>query len=102
MFILRAQLKTSFKAQQKAQISEKGAANSKKRFISCMLACFGSSRASLNFRNTDIFHEVRVPLNSALLAYQNLQANGAFTHCELDQGVEIHARTWFETSNAYF
>ncbi|KDQ09358.1 hypothetical protein BOTBODRAFT_529473 [Botryobasidium botryosum FD-172 SS1] len=59
-FILRAQLKISFKAQQKAQIAQKQAANSKRRFISY------------------IFHEVRVPLNSAMLAFQNLQTNPAF------------------------
>lgn len=40
----------------------------------------------------DIFHEVRVPLNSALLAFQNLQANSVFKYCEVEQGVEIHAR----------
>ncbi|KDQ07591.1 hypothetical protein BOTBODRAFT_149123 [Botryobasidium botryosum FD-172 SS1] len=59
-FILRAQLKISFKAQQKAQIAQKQAANSKRRFISY------------------IFHEVRVPLNSAMLAFQNLQSNRSF------------------------
>lgn len=36
MFILRAQLKASFKAQQHAQIAEKVAASSKRRFVSCM------------------------------------------------------------------
>jgi osomolarity two-component system, sensor histidine kinase SLN1 len=35
MFVLRAQLKTSFRAQQKAQMSEKIANNSKRRFVSC-------------------------------------------------------------------
>ena len=47
MYTLRSQLKTAYKAQQKAQIAEKRAANSKKRFVSY------------------VFHEVRVPLNTA-------------------------------------
>jgi signal transduction histidine kinase len=89
MFVLRSQLKISYRAQQKAQVGicllspqnvltrpqmkEKQAANSKRRFISY------------------IFHEVRVPLNSAMLAFQNMQTNNAFEHCKEDQAVEIHA-----------
>lgn len=45
MYTLRVQLKISYRAQQKAQIAEKKASNSKRRFISY------------------IFHEVRVPLS---------------------------------------
>lgn len=72
MYTLRNQLKISYRAQQKAQIAEKKANNSKKRFISY------------------IFHEVRVPLNTAYLAFQNLQANGNFGSDE-DQMVEVYA-----------
>ncbi|CCO28380.1 hypothetical protein BN14_02375 [Rhizoctonia solani AG-1 IB] len=53
---LRDQLKTQYKATQKAQVSERKAADSKRRLTSY------------------IFHEVRVPLNTALLATQNMAA----------------------------
>ncbi|KAG8761318.1 hypothetical protein FRC11_014076 [Ceratobasidium sp. 423] len=53
---LRDQLKTQYKATQKAQVSERKAAESKRRLTSY------------------IFHEVRVPLNTALLATQNMAA----------------------------
>ncbi|KZO92222.1 hypothetical protein CALVIDRAFT_487979, partial [Calocera viscosa TUFC12733] len=54
IFILREQLKVQFKVTEKAQDLERRASDSKKRFVSY------------------IFHEVRVPLNTALLAVQNL------------------------------
>ncbi|KZT58742.1 hypothetical protein CALCODRAFT_507897 [Calocera cornea HHB12733] len=54
IFILREQLKAQFKVTEKAQDLERRASDSKKRFVSY------------------IFHEVRVPLNTALLAVQNL------------------------------
>ena len=73
MYTLRTQLKISYRAQQKAQIAEKKANNSKKRFISY------------------IFHEVRVPLNTAYLAFQNLQAGNTFDKKDEDQAVEIWA-----------
>ncbi|KAG9023299.1 hypothetical protein FRB95_013270 [Tulasnella sp. JGI-2019a] len=72
-FVLRAQMKIAYKALQQSQIAEKQASNSKRRFVSY------------------IFHEVRVPLNSAMLAYQNLQSNNAFEKVQEDQAVEIHA-----------
>ncbi|KAG8876393.1 hypothetical protein FRB98_007321, partial [Tulasnella sp. 332] len=75
-FVLRAQMKVkhiAYKALQQSQIAEKQASNSKRRFVSY------------------IFHEVRVPLNSAMLAYQNLQSNNAFERAQEDQAVEIHA-----------
>ncbi|KAG8735593.1 hypothetical protein FRC12_017999, partial [Ceratobasidium sp. 428] len=53
---LRDQLKTQYRATQKAQVSERKAADSKRRLTSY------------------IFHEVRVPLNTALLATQNMAA----------------------------
>jgi len=49
-----------YKATQKAQVNERNAAESKRRLTSY------------------IFHEVRVPLNSALLAVQNMAAAGIF------------------------
>lgn len=73
MFTLRTQLKISYRAQQKAQISEKKANASKRRFISY------------------IFHEVRVPLNTAYLAFQNLQGTAAFNDRDEDQMVEVYA-----------
>ncbi|KIJ55470.1 hypothetical protein M422DRAFT_240090 [Sphaerobolus stellatus SS14] len=57
LFSLREQLKVQFRATQKAQINERRAADSKRRLTSY------------------IFHEVRVPLNTALLAVQNMEAN---------------------------
>ena len=47
-----------FRATQKAQVNERKAADSKRRLTSY------------------VFHEVRVPLNTALLAVQNMQASG--------------------------
>ncbi|KIJ65498.1 hypothetical protein HYDPIDRAFT_110594 [Hydnomerulius pinastri MD-312] len=55
LFILREQLKNQFKATQKAQINERKEADSKRRLTSY----------------------VRVPLNTALLAVQNMEASGA-------------------------
>ncbi|KZS94496.1 hypothetical protein SISNIDRAFT_453422 [Sistotremastrum niveocremeum HHB9708] len=55
---LRMQLKMQYIATQKAQIAERKAADSKRRLTSY------------------IFHEVRVPLNTALLAVQNMEASG--------------------------
>lgn len=56
MFTLRDELKSQFTATQKAQINERNAAESKRRLTSY------------------VFHEVRVPLNTALLAVQNMAA----------------------------
>lgn len=47
MYVLNSQLKVAYRAQQKAQIAESKASHAKKRFASY------------------IFHEVRVPLNTA-------------------------------------
>lgn len=57
---LREQLKIQYKATQKAQIAERKSNNSKRRFVSY------------------IFHEVRVPLNTALLALQTLESMDVF------------------------
>ncbi|QRV85043.1 response regulator receiver [Ceratobasidium sp. AG-Ba] len=59
LYVLRDQLKTQYKQTQKAQISERKSSESKRRLTSY------------------IFHEVRVPLNTALLAAQNLAGTGA-------------------------
>ncbi|KAJ8589557.1 hypothetical protein M405DRAFT_791542 [Rhizopogon salebrosus TDB-379] len=59
LYILREQLKNQFKATQKAQINERKEADSKRRLTSY------------------VFHEVRVPLNTALLAVQNMAASHA-------------------------
>ncbi|KAI0628055.1 hypothetical protein C8Q77DRAFT_1245956 [Trametes polyzona] len=55
LYTLRDQLKVQFRATQKAQVNERKAADSKRRLTSY----------------------VRVPLNTALLAVQNMQASGA-------------------------
>uniref|UniRef100_A0A0W0G6Q9 histidine kinase n=1 Tax=Moniliophthora roreri TaxID=221103 RepID=A0A0W0G6Q9_MONRR len=65
MFSLRMQVKTQFKATQRAQMSERKTAESKYRLTSY------------------VFHEVRVPLNTALLAVQNMAASETLSH-EID------------------
>ncbi|KAJ7902547.1 histidine kinase [Mycena olivaceomarginata] len=56
LFYLRTQLKLQFQRTRKAQVAERQAADSKRRLTSY------------------VFHEVRVPLNTALLAVQNMAA----------------------------
>ncbi|KAI9099753.1 hypothetical protein DFS34DRAFT_579201, partial [Phlyctochytrium arcticum] len=75
MFLIRDQLKLQYRATQKAQHLEHKAADSKKRFVSY------------------IFHEVRVPLNSALLAIQNLAGEGIFVSCDREQREMVDALT---------
>ncbi|KIK56435.1 hypothetical protein GYMLUDRAFT_47200 [Collybiopsis luxurians FD-317 M1] len=58
LFELRIELKEQFERTQKAQVNERKAADSKYRLTSY------------------VFHEVRVPLNTALLAVQNMSATG--------------------------
>ncbi|EJU04543.1 hypothetical protein DACRYDRAFT_113942 [Dacryopinax primogenitus] len=73
-FILNSQLKLAYRSQQKSQIAETHANNSKRRFVSY------------------IFHEVRVPLNTAALAFQNLKSAEAFKEDETEtHETEIHA-----------
>ncbi|KAJ7491943.1 hypothetical protein FB451DRAFT_1216444 [Mycena latifolia] len=67
---LRNQLKIQFKATQRAQINERKASDSKRRLTSY------------------VFHEVRVPLNSALLAVQNINSSGIVTK---DHEIEFNA-----------
>ncbi|KAI0339670.1 hypothetical protein BDW22DRAFT_1455391 [Trametopsis cervina] len=70
LYILRDQLKVQFRATQKAQVAERHAANSKRRLTSY------------------VFHEVRVPLNTALLAVQNIAASG---HIDAAHDIEFTA-----------
>ncbi|KAF7356425.1 Histidine kinase [Mycena venus] len=70
LYTLRNQLKIQFKATQRAQINERNASDSKRRLTSY------------------VFHEVRVPLNSALLAVQNINSSGIITK---DHEIEFHA-----------
>lgn len=58
LYTLRDQLKVQYRATQKAQVNERKASDSKRRLTSY------------------VFHEVRVPLNTALLAVQNMEASG--------------------------
>jgi len=72
MYTMRAELKVQFRAKQKAQINERKTMDSKRRFSSY------------------IFHEVRVPLNTALLAVQNLEGANVFDKSS-EQAVEYAA-----------
>lgn len=67
---MRDQLKIQFRATQKAQINERKTADSKRRLTSY------------------VFHEVRVPLNTALLAVQNMEASGTIAP---EQEIEFKA-----------
>ncbi|GAA5882260.1 hypothetical protein JCM3774_004067 [Rhodotorula dairenensis] len=60
VYTMRAELKVSYRAKQRAQINERKQLDAKRRFSSY------------------IFHEVRVPLNTALLAVQNLKGLEVF------------------------
>ncbi|KAJ6520841.1 hypothetical protein B0H19DRAFT_1204492 [Mycena capillaripes] len=66
LYTLRNQLKIQFKATQRAQINERNASDSKRRLTSY----------------------VRVPLNSALLAVQNINSSGIITK---DHEIEFNA-----------
>ncbi|KAJ7716136.1 hypothetical protein B0H16DRAFT_461099 [Mycena metata] len=70
LYSLRNQLKIQFRATQRAQINERKASDSKRRLTSY------------------VFHEVRVPLNSALLAVQNINSSGIITK---DHEIEFNA-----------
>ncbi|ORX38326.1 hypothetical protein BD324DRAFT_649702 [Kockovaella imperatae] len=74
-FELREQLKLQYKATQRAQVMEKKASDLTKRFVSY------------------IFHEVRVPLNTALLSVQNLEGENLFDDFSLDQKEMVEGLT---------
>lgn len=76
---------TDCSAVQSAQEMERRAQDSKKRFVAY------------------IFHEVRVPLNTARLALSNLDAEGAFSTLPQDQrellvGLDVSLRTMGKVS----
>ncbi|KAJ6561985.1 hypothetical protein B0H19DRAFT_1143223 [Mycena capillaripes] len=72
MFLLALQLKQAFKAKHKAKLAESKASFTKRRFA--------------NY----IFHEVRVPLNNAVLAFQLLQSGNAFRE-DYARSTEVYA-----------
>ncbi|KAF7308304.1 Histidine kinase domain-containing protein [Mycena chlorophos] len=72
MFLLALQLKQAYRSKHKARQAESRASFMKRRFA--------------NY----IFHEVRVPLNNAVLAFQLLQSGNAFKN-EFAKGTEIYA-----------
>ncbi|KAL5531605.1 hypothetical protein ACEPAG_4482 [Sanghuangporus baumii] len=74
LFLLRDQLKMQFKATQKAQMNERKASESKRRLTSYVFH--------------DKFILVRVPLNTALIAVQNMEATDMI---QKDQEVEFSA-----------
>lgn len=79
MYTMRAELKISFRAKQRAQINER-----KVRSSSSLLPAFSILNLSPQMMDAKrrfssyIFHEVRVPLNTALLAVQNLSGLNLF------------------------
>ncbi|KAL1758241.1 histidine kinase [Schizophyllum commune] len=66
LFITTLQLKVQIEQTQDARLNEKKAADSKRRLTSY------------------VFHEVRVPLNTALLAVQNMEASGKVEQVEFN------------------
>ncbi|KAJ4471450.1 hypothetical protein J3R30DRAFT_3299322 [Lentinula aciculospora] len=60
LYLLNAQLKIAYKAQQKAQAAQFKASQAKRRFASY------------------IFHEVRVPLHNAAIAFNNMTTDDSF------------------------
>lgn len=86
MFALRQQLKIQYRATQSAQVMERRAADSKKRFVSysTFIPFFPFTHVPTRLHRL-VFHEVRVPLNTALLAVQNLQGERVFENVQQDQ-----------------
>ncbi|KAJ3034489.1 HisKA [Rhizophlyctis rosea] len=72
-FLVRYQLKLQYRATQRAQHLEHKAADLKNRFVSY------------------IFHEIRVPLNTARLALENLCGEDLFGYCDDDQREVVDA-----------
>lgn len=88
MFALRSQLKIQYRATQAAQVMEKRASDSKKRFVSYS-ECSAAALAEITSLPA-VFHEVRVPLNTALLAVQNLDGEEVFKGLPEDQAEMVH------------
>ncbi|CCM01334.1 uncharacterized protein FIBRA_03383 [Fibroporia radiculosa] len=79
LYTLRDQLKIQFRATQKAQVNERKAADSKRRLTSYVFhdkfSLIGCPVRVFPYHNW--FPQVRVPLNTALLAVQNMEAYGS-------------------------
>ncbi|KAH7870098.1 uncharacterized protein C8R40DRAFT_666463 [Lentinula edodes] len=70
LYLLNTQLKMAYKAQQKAQAAQFKASQAKRRFASY------------------IFHEVRVPLHNAAIAFNNMTTDETFQDfAQKDQGI---------------
>lgn len=67
---------------------ERKAEQSKKRFVSYSKCPFGSGE--ILTPPPLVFHEVRVPLNTALLAVQNLKGEGVFSGLDDDMDDMVH------------
>lgn len=90
LFMLRAQLKAQYRwVHQLSESSLVGQYKPLKRW-----SAKRSSQRSVSYltvrwlavlAETTVFHEVRVPLNTARLALANLDAEGAFAHAKSDQ-----------------
>jgi signal transduction histidine kinase len=65
---------------------ERKASDSKRRFVSYSAYTFCRADPT----NIPVFHEVRVPLNTALLAVQNLEGENVFKHIQADQNEMVH------------
>ncbi|KAJ3794332.1 hypothetical protein GGU11DRAFT_322793 [Lentinula aff. detonsa] len=71
LYLLNAQLKVAYKAQQKAQAAQFKASQAKRRFASY------------------IFHEVRVPLHNAAIAFNNMTTDDIFKNfIQKDPGIK--------------
>ncbi|KAJ3980733.1 hypothetical protein F5890DRAFT_1557434 [Lentinula detonsa] len=71
LYLLNAQLKVAYKAQQKAQAAQFKASQAKRRFASY------------------IFHEVRVPLHNAAIAFNNMTTDDIFKNfIQKDSGIK--------------
>ncbi|KAJ3826101.1 hypothetical protein F5880DRAFT_1476939 [Lentinula raphanica] len=68
LYLLNAQLKLAYKAQQKAQAAQFKASQAKRRFASY------------------IFHEVRVPLHNAAIAFNNMTTDDVFKSFVQNEG----------------
>ncbi|KAJ7765299.1 hypothetical protein B0H16DRAFT_1883289 [Mycena metata] len=106
MFLLALQLKQAYKAKHKARLAESKASFTKRRrvFFFLFIILFvviirrrcgivrKRQRAETDFFRfaNYIFHEVRVPLNNAVLAFQLLQSGNAFKQ-DYAKSTEVYA-----------
>ncbi|KAK4051218.1 hypothetical protein OIV83_003040 [Microbotryomycetes sp. JL201] len=73
VFTMRAELKKQFRAKQRAEVSERKVMDSKRRLLNYVL------------------HEVRVPLNTAMLAFQNMKEERESTRPGSERAMEWQA-----------